>query len=121
MRRGLRSWLQYELVAERWPWDQQAATFFQQSYQPAEPLTLGALWWGNGQQLAELEQMMWQSAAAESVVDYAVVTYGPEILPRLWRGFHTYETSADWVDGVFDLTVEEFEAGWNQYLAARQD
>lgn len=121
MRRGLRSWLQAELLAERWPWDQQAAAFFQQSYQPTAPLTLGALWWGNGQQFAEAEQMMWQSAAAESVIDYAVATYGPEILPHLWRGFHDYETSAEWVNGVFALTPEEFEAGWNQYLATRQD
>jgi len=120
MRRGLRSWLQQELLAERWPWDQQAATFFATSYQPTEPLTLGALWWGNGQQFSEPEQMMWQSAAAKSVIDYAVATYGPEILPQLWRGFHRYETSADWVAGVFDLPVEAFESGWNQYLAEQQ-
>jgi hypothetical protein len=82
---------------------------------------LGALWWGNGQQFSEPEQMMWQSAAAESVVEYAVATYGPEILPQLWRGFHRYETSPDWVNGVFDLTVEEFESGWNQYLAEKQN
>jgi hypothetical protein len=82
---------------------------------------LGALWWGNGQQFSEPEQMMWQSAAAESVIEYAVATYGLEILPQLWRGFHRYETSPDWVNGVFDLTVEEFESGWNQYLAEKQD
>ena len=121
MRRGLRSWLQAELLAERWPWDRQAAALFQAAYRPTEPLTLGALWWGNGQQFSEPEQMMWQSAAAESVVAYAVATYGPEILPQLWRGFHRYETSPDWVNGVFDLTVEEFESGWNQYLAEQQE
>ena len=121
MRRGLRSWLQQELLAERWPWDQQAATFFRETYQADQPLTLGVLWWGNGQQFSEPEQMMWQSAVAEAVIDYAVDTHGPAILPQLWRGFHRYETSADWVNGVFGLTVEEFEAGWNQYLAERQE
>lgn len=120
MRRGLRSWLQYELLAERWPWDQQAAAFFIDTYHPDQPLTFGTIWWGNGEQLSEVEQMMWQSAVAESVIDYAVATYGPEILPQLWRGFHHYETSADWVAGVFDQRVDEFESGWNQYLAEQQ-
>lgn len=117
MRRGLRSWLQTKLLAQPWPWDRQATEFFLNSYREQLPLTLDHVVWGTEQQLSDEERMMWQSAAAESVVAYTMETYGQERLPTLLRGFHLYSDWQDFVAGVFGQSVEEFEFGWNRYLS----
>ncbi|MEZ4737201.1 MAG: hypothetical protein R3E79_59735 [Caldilineaceae bacterium] len=116
MRRGLRSWLQTDLLAEPWASDHQAAELFQRTYRTHAPLTLNNVIWGTELPLADDARMMWQNAAAESVVAYLVERYGRERLPDLLRGFHQ---SNDWntlVTSVFGLSVAEFEDGWNRYL-----
>jgi hypothetical protein len=57
--------------------------------------------------------------AAETVVDYAVTTYGREWLPALVQGLGQYETWDELVPAVFDIPVSEFEAGWQAYLTTR--
>lgn len=116
MRRGLRSWLQTDLLAEPWSSDRQAAELFRRTYRAHFPLTLDHVTWGTELPLTDEERMMWQNAAAESVVAYLVATYGRERLPDLLRGFHLYR---DWnmlVTGALGLSVAEFEDGWNRYL-----
>lgn len=117
MRRGLRSWLQTELLAQAWPWDRQATELFLHSYREQFPLLLDNVVWGTEQQLSDEERMMWQSAAAESIVAYTVETYGRKHLPVLLRGLHQYSGWQELLRGGFNLSVEEFEAGWNRYLS----
>jgi hypothetical protein len=62
--------------------------------------------------------------AAQTVVEYAVMTYGRERLPTLPGGLvgargPGYETWDALVPAVFGVSAGEFEAGWQAYLAAR--
>ncbi len=57
--------------------------------------------------------------AGESVVDYAVEVYGRDRLPALLRELSEHETWDTLVPTVFDVPLEEFEAGWRLYLADR--
>jgi hypothetical protein len=61
----------------------------------------------------------YDTIGAETVIEYIVATYGRDHLPRLLAalGEHT-----DWqtlIPAVFDLSADEFEAGWRTYLATR--
>lgn len=117
MRRGLRSWLQTALIGQAWPWDQQAAELFLRTQQAHFPVTLDNITWGTEVALTDEERLMWQDAAAESVVAYVVAVYGEDRLPELLRGFYRYNDWRDLVAGTFGISPEAFEAGWNRYLA----
>jgi hypothetical protein len=117
VRRGLRTWLQNDLLLQRWPWDEEAARLFQSQSRARLPLKLTAVTERSEDQLTNRSAMMWQSAAAESMIDYAVQTYGRERLPDLVQGFRTYSAWSELIPHVFGDSVEEFEAGWNHQLA----
>lgn len=117
MRRGLRSWLQTELLGQAWPWDRQAAALFLRTQQEHFPVTLDNITWGTELPLTDEERLMWQNAAAESVIAYVVEVYGRERLPDLLRGFYQYSDWHDLVAGTFGISAAAFEAGWNRYLA----
>lgn len=117
LRWGLRSWLETELLGERWPWDQQALDAFVQQSKGRMPLRLADITSQTEGQFNDRNQRMWQSAAAESLVTYVVKTYGRERLPKLWQGLSKYNDWPTLITGVFDMPVEEFETGWNRYLA----
>lgn len=57
--------------------------------------------------------------AAETVVEYAVETYGRDRLPALLQAFENHETWETLIPAVFDVSVEEFEAGWRSHLLKR--
>ena len=52
---------------------------------------------------------------ATTLLDYAVSTYGPDAVARLWQGFHAYRTWDELIPAVFGVTAEEFERGWQEY------
>jgi hypothetical protein len=117
VRRGLRTWLQNDLLLQRWPWDEEAARIFQSQSLAPLPLKLTGVTERSEDQLASRSTMMWQSAAAESIINYAVQTYGREYLPDLVLGFRTYGTWDELIPHVFGDSADKFEAGWNRYLA----
>jgi hypothetical protein len=59
--------------------------------------------------------------AAETVVAYAVSTYGVERLPALLEGFEEHLTWKTLAPEVYGVSAEEFELGWRQYLATRYE
>lgn len=121
MWRGLRGWLEKELLADVDPMHQQQAAQFLRLHNAQRPLTLDDIWWGNQQPLSDEERRLWQDMAAESVIAYTVKTYGPDRLPALLYGFHQFGNWQTFVLGAFGASVDEFEAGWNQYLAEQAD
>jgi hypothetical protein len=62
---------------------------------------------------------MWQYAATESVVDYAVATYGQKRLPVLILGLRADQAWDELIPAVFGASVADFEEGWNHYLAEK--
>ena len=59
----------------------------------------------------------WQQLAIlASIVDYAVTTYGRHTLPLLLQAMSVYDDWETLIPAVFDVSVEEFEAGWHAYL-----
>jgi hypothetical protein len=55
----------------------------------------------------------------QSVIEYAVATYGRDRLPALVQGIGRYETWAELAPAVFGVSVEQFKRGWQIYLQAR--
>ena len=58
-------------------------------------------------------------AAAEAVVDYAIERYGRDQLPALLQAMDEHDTWNTLIPAVFGVSLEEFEAGWQAYLAMR--
>jgi hypothetical protein len=60
-----------------------------------------------------------QTVALATLVEYAVATYGRERLPALVAGLGQYERWETLLPAVFGVSPEDFEAGWQAYLATR--
>lgn len=58
---------------------------------------------------------------AETVVAYATETYGRDRLPALLQGLSQHESWRRLIPAVFDVSADEFEAGWQVYLTTRYD
>jgi hypothetical protein len=68
----------------------------------------------------ETPDIRWQqSVLAKSVVDYVIATYGRRSLARLFDGMHQYDSWQSLIPAVFSVSREEFESGWQAYLATR--
>ena len=59
-----------------------------------------------------------ETIAQETVVEYAVTTYGRECLPKLLDALDTHTTWEDLLPAVFGVSAAAFEFGWQNYLAS---
>ena len=59
-----------------------------------------------------------QTVALATLIEYAVVTYGRERLPALVAGLGQYDTWDMLLPAIYGVSRDEFEAGWQAYLAA---
>jgi hypothetical protein len=59
-----------------------------------------------------------QTVAFATLIEYAVAAYGRERLPALVAGLGRYNTWDTLLPAVFGVSPDEFEAGWQDYLAA---
>jgi len=113
---ALRGWLRTELLDQRTPWHDQAEALFREQRAGKLPLRLHDVSsWRRFDQPDQME-IMWQYAAAESITAYTVEQYGLVWLPVMVRGFGRYGNWAEYIPGVYDISVEEFEREWNRYL-----
>jgi hypothetical protein len=60
-----------------------------------------------------------QPVVLATLIDYAVVTYGRDRLPALLAGLQQHNSWETLVPAVFGVSVAEFEAGWQAYLATQ--
>ena len=60
--------------------------------------------------------MMQNYMLAETMIEYAVQTHGIGKVGDLLHGLSIHYTWADLIPAVYDVSVGEFEAGWNEYL-----
>jgi hypothetical protein len=59
--------------------------------------------------------------AMETIIEYVVATYGRESLPHLIAALGDHSSWNSLIPAVFDISADEFEAGWQSYLAHRYD
>ncbi len=69
-------------------------------------------WWG-------VETAVLEAVALETVVEYAVATYGVERLPRLVQALSDHASWPTLIPAVYGVSAEEVEVGWQAYIAAR--
>ncbi|MFN8492202.1 MAG: hypothetical protein U0350_31675 [Caldilineaceae bacterium] len=62
-----------------------------------------------------------QIIAARSLVDYAIKVYGCDKLPRLIAAFSQSDSWQTLIPAVFGVSAEQFEQGWQRYVAAQTD
>ena len=114
---ALNGWLRTDLLGQPSPWHQQAAEHFRQQRadQPLFYLRDLADW--NSRAEGEQAHLMGEYAAAESVIVYAIATYGRDYLPALAHGFGEHRFWSNLIPAIYGVSAETFEAGWNEYLA----
>lgn len=113
---GVRSWLLHDLLGQPSPWSTEAelalrAQLAEEPYVVLEMLNRGY----RADQPTETE-IMARYMLAESVVTYALTTHGAERLPILLQDFSIYSRWKDLVPRAFGVSVEEFEAGWQEHV-----
>jgi hypothetical protein len=125
-RRGANRWqsmlraangrLRSELLGQRSPWQQQAEMVFRQTSWEHRQLRLTDISDRYSGKIPSRATVMWEYMAAEAVVSYVVQVYGWDGLSDLIRGFGKTSFWYGLIPAAFGSSVEEFEAGWNQYL-----
>jgi hypothetical protein len=116
MFRAVRGWLRTDVLAQRSPWHQQAELVFRRLRQDYPYLHLVDVTDPYRSELPSREQDMWEYMVAESIVSYAVDTYGQEKLTTFVQGLGEYNYWSALLPRTFGVPVAEFEAGWNRYL-----
>jgi hypothetical protein len=117
MFRALRGWVRTELLAQRSPWHLQAERVFSALRQDYARLRLTDINDSYASVLPTREQDMWEYMVAESVVAYAINAYGWERLPAFVQALGEFGYWSVLIPHVFGVSVEDFEDGWNRYLA----
>lgn len=59
-----------------------------------------------------------ETVALETMVEYVVARYGVERLPRLVQALSDHASWQTLIPAVFGISADEFEAGWQAYIAA---
>lgn len=119
LQRGLRYWLEDHLTEAEWPWDAQGDELFRHRAGELLPLSVSDIGvWPEGQ-ARDLTYYTWRNAAAKSIVAYTVDAFGIDHIPTLFDGFERYRSRAALVDGVYGLSITEFETGWNTFLVGK--
>jgi hypothetical protein len=109
-------WLRTTVLEQRTPWHLQAETAFRANLTHHLPLRMTDVVSRNGGTATSRSEYMEEYMIAESVVAYAVDTYGVEKLPALVRSLTQHGSWAVIAPQVFDVSMVEFEAGWNRYV-----
>ncbi|MEZ4863199.1 MAG: hypothetical protein R3C14_17905 [Caldilineaceae bacterium] len=113
---ALYGWLRTDLLQQRSPWHAQAQAIFRESIEHQLPLTLDDLErWPESNRPAQ-ERVMRQYMVSESLIDFAMTTYGRDKLPRLLQGLERYREWDQLTAEVFGVSTVTFATGWNGYL-----
>ena len=114
---SLYGWLRSDLLDQRSPWHAQAQVVFKAALPERLPLRLADIEnWPDDNRPAQ-ERIMRQYMVSESIIDFAMHTYGRSTMPALLTGL---EQERDWerlTTTVFGVSASAFEAAWNRYLA----
>lgn len=113
---GLRSWLLTDLLGQQSPWATEATAALRKRLRTEPQVNLELLNRFYLSSQPDEDELMSRYLLAESMVSYALTTYGIDRLPVLLQGFSFYSTWKALIPHVFDVSMEEFEAGWQVYV-----
>lgn len=113
---GLHNWLLTDASGQPPLWHHQAQAVFQERIAHGERLRLMDLNYSS-LPTERPEEWLWRMKAGELAIAYIVSTYGRERLPSFINGLSRYTSWHQLIPNVFDVTLEEFEADWNRYMA----
>ncbi|MBV7332989.1 hypothetical protein KFU94_33125 [Chloroflexi bacterium TSY] len=113
---GFTGWLRTDILGQRAPWHEQAERLFKRNSHKRLPLSLSSVTSSEYFMQPNQENIMWHYIATESVIDYALNTYGRHKIPALLQAFSDHETWMSLIPAVFELPAEQFELDWNQSL-----
>lgn len=116
---AIAGWLQTDITKIQSPWRKDAEQVFVAYGAELFPFDLQVITELRRDGPPNRDRVIWRYVASESVVDYAVRTYGRARLPDLMEAFLTHDSWDTIIQGIYGLSAEEFAAGWNRYLADR--
>lgn len=114
---AMRNWLRAELLDQPSAWRAEAQTVFQEHASEAYPLRLRDLTEYEVEGQHGRNTALWRFMAAETILEYIVHEYGREALPAFLHGMSESNSWAELTVAAFGVPIEEFVAGWNQYLS----
>ena len=115
---GVHSWLMVTVAQKPQPWNAKADAIFAEHVRKQGPLQLKELRAVTDQIRFPYEWYL-RTKLAESVVAYADHTYGRDKIPAMLHALANVRSWEDLTRGVYEVSVEEFEAGWNEYVETR--
>lgn len=115
---GVQHWLSWEENPLPSAWRYHVEGLLQEELAASPPVHLAGLI-TDGRRPWNRADWWMRIVAAESVVDYAVETYGRERLPALVQALGEHETWDTLIPAVFGVSLADFEAGWRGYLEER--
>jgi hypothetical protein len=109
--------IEIPLLCLEWYWEK----LFFTSWRPREPFTRLDQLAVRADQSDQRENSYprGQSVALATLIEYTVAAYGRERLPALMAGLGQYQSWETLLPAVYSVSVTEFEAGWQSYLADR--
>lgn len=116
MTEGLHHWLGWDGSTLPSAWRYHAEGLLREQLEKRGPLHLTDL---TAPVTEQWDRSDWwlRTMAAETIVEYAVDAYSRERLPALLGGLGEYETWDTLIPAVFGVPADEFEAGWQAYVA----
>ena len=113
---SLYGWLRSDLLDQRSPWHAQAQAVFGAALADHMPLTLDDIEEWQDDSRPGQERVMRQYMVSESIIDFALTTYGRDKLSALLEGMEEARGWDELTSRVFGVSASDFEAAWNRYL-----
>lgn len=116
---GLRGWLRDDLLEQDSPWHAEAEQILRQTSHKFLPITLQDITDLRTNTRPTREDVILRYLSAESFIQFITEVYEREQLPALLEALVRYSSWEDIITPVYGLSVEEFEARWNDYVIER--
>lgn len=113
---GVRDWAAADVMGRPSYLHAAAEDFWRQQHEQFWPLQLDDL---SEQGQIDSDHRLARYLVSESLIAYAVETYGVETVPVLVHSLPHHDSWEDLITDVYDTSAEEFMDGWNGYLAEK--
>lgn len=115
---GVRDWAAADVLERPSYLHDSAEEYWRQQHEQYWPLLLTDL---TEQGQIDSEHRLARYLVSESLIAYAVDTYGIETLPVLVKTLPRHDTWEGLIAQVYNVEIEEFVTGWNAYLAEKYE
>ncbi|MEM7125761.1 MAG: hypothetical protein AAF702_05515 [Chloroflexota bacterium] len=116
---GMENWLRVTVTDVPSLWHQRVVPLFWAEAEDHMPLELIDITDGRSLKLTSEERQLWKYMAAQTIIEYVHEVYGPEAPARLLHRFPAHRTWHALIEDTFGVSVQAWEAGWNEYLVTQ--